>query len=103
MSGSKLKRLIGMEEETHYLQEMCKYTLLYTDYFYKHANIFCKLSGISSESFMNRITNIKNEVNEIMKHCRPKDINKIKMLNDWFAEQDTLLDTHLLHPMDQQC
>ena len=65
--------------------------------------IFFKFSDIAVEDFKIQIQEIQSEIAEIMKYGKFKEFNKIKMLNDWFVEQERLLDQYVLHPINQQC
>jgi len=110
MSKGYFKRLINMEGRKNIqeiskvvVQEIYKSIIDKSEHLYNHADIFCKLSGMKEEYFKDHIKGIINEVEEIMQSGKLKEINKIKMLNDWFVEQEKLLDQHWLHPMDQQC
>lgn len=95
--------LLGSEKEKKYIQKMCNNALNKSKYIYSHADIFCKFSDIAVEDFKIQIQEIQNEIEEIMKYGRFKEFNKIKMLNDWFVEQERLLDQYVLYPINQQC
>ncbi|HEY4035130.1 MAG TPA: hypothetical protein VGL94_14315 [Ktedonobacteraceae bacterium] len=97
------KRLAGMEEERNYIQEIGREILYRVDYFSNHADMFYQFTEMSEETFRKYVEDIRIEIKEIMEHGRLQEINKIKMLDDWFVELEKLLDEHLLHPIDQQC
>jgi len=96
-------KLLANTEEKKYIQEICKGILVRNKYFHNHADIFCKFSGMTVEAFKDHMGGIKGEVEEAMKSGKLKELNKIKMLNDWFVAQEELLDQRLLDPIDQQC
>ena len=95
--------LLGSEKEKKYIQKMCNNALNKSKYIYSHADIFCKFSDIAVEDFKIQIQEIQSEIAEIMKYGKFKEFNKIKMLNDWFVEQERLLDQYVLYPINQQC
>ena len=110
MSKGYFKRLINMEgrkniQETSKVvaQEIYKSIIDRSEYFYNHVDIFCKISGMNEENYKNHIKEIINEIEDIMYSGKLKEINEIKRLNDWFVEQEKLLDQRWLHPIDQQC
>ena len=85
------------------LQEICQSIIEKNDFVYKYANIFCRFIDMPVELFKNNIKEIRNEVEETMKAGKLKEIDKMRTLNNWFVEQEKLLDRQVLHPMDQQC
>lgn len=97
------KNLVGIGGEEKYIREIAENTMYRVIYFSNHADIFYKFTEMSEEEFRSHIADIKSEVEEIVKYCSLKEINKIKMLNDWLVELEKLLDEHLLRPLDQQC
>ena len=118
MSGSGFGRffktgnlpIVNMGERKHIqeisksiVQEICKSIIDKNDFFYKYADIICKFFDMPVEFFKMNMKEIRNEVEETMKSGKLKEIDKMRMLNDWFIEQEKLLDQQLLHPMDQQC
>jgi hypothetical protein len=96
-------KLLGSEKEKKYIQEMCNDALDRSKYIYSHADIFCKFSDVALEDFKIQIREIQSEIEEVMKHGKFKEFNKIKMLNNWFVEQEKLLDQRVLYPINQQC
>src|SRR5436190_21229120 len=100
--GGNFKLLPEMEGEREYIQEIGKNVINRIEYFCKYADIFCKFTNMSKESFKNHMVGVRNEIEENIKYCGLKEINRIKMLSDWFIEQEKLLDKHLLHSMEQE-
>jgi hypothetical protein len=95
--------LLGSEKEKECIQKMCNNALNKSKYIYSHADIFCKFSDIAVEDFKIQIQEIQSELEETMKYGKFTEFNKIKMLNDWFVEQERLLDRYVLYPINQQC
>lgn len=97
------ERLVGMGEERKYIREIGENILYRVQYFSNHADIFYKFTEMSEEAFKSYIVDIKSKIEGIMEYGGIKEINKMKMLNDWLVQLEKLLDDHLLHPLDLQC
>src|SRR5260370_415008 len=85
------------------LKEICQSIIEKNDFVDKYANIFSRFIDMPVELFKNNIKEIRNEVEETMKAGKLKEIDKMRPLNNWFVEQEKLLNRQVLHQMDQQC